>query len=121
MELNDIAEFLYETQEKMLIDKGLYDLYKKNLELSRLDYLHMIAVRNIARKNGLNFRKKVQISKQMLNDSNYSNTVLNNKEYCIGKFGKFIYWAYKIKSSILLTLVLLFYGTFVEKENTNGF
>ena len=121
LELYDIAELLYKTQKQMLEDKGLYDKYKKNLELSRLDYLRMIAVRNIARKNGLSFWKKVRLSKQMLDDSNYSNTVLNNKKYCIGKFGKFIYWAYKIKSAILLTLVLLFYGTFVEKENTNGF
>lgn len=121
LDLYGIAEFLYETQEKMLIDKGLYDLYKKNLELSRLDYLRMIAVRNISRKNGLSFSKKVQISKQMLNDVNYSSTVLEKKKYCIGKFGKFIYLAYKIKSAFLMTLILLFYGAFVEKENTNGF
>lgn len=121
LELYDIAELLYETQKQMLEDKGLYDKCKKNLELSRLDYLRMIAVRNIARKNGLSFWKKIQISKQMLNDFNYSNTVLNNKKYCIGKFGKFIYLAYKIKNAILLTLILIFYGTFVEKENTNGF
>lgn len=121
LELYDIAELLYKTQKQMLEDKGLYDKYKKNLELSRLDYLHMIAVRNIARKNGLSLRQKLQISKKMLNDSNYSNTVLNNKKYCVGKFGKFIFLAYKIKSAILLTLVLIFYGTFVEKENTNGF
>ena len=63
----------------------------------------------------------MQISKQMLNDCNYSNTVLNNKEHCIGKFGKFIYLAYKIKSAFLMTLILLFYGKFFEKENTNGF
>lgn len=121
LELYDIAELLFETQKQMLEDKGLYDKYKKNLELSRLDYLRMIAVRNIARKNGLSFWKKVQISKQMLNDSNYSNTVLNNKKYCIGKFGKFIFLAYKIKSAFLLTLILIFYGIFIEKENTNGF
>ena len=121
LELYDIAELLYNTQKKMLIDKGLYDKYKKNLELSRLDYLNMICIRNIARKNGLSFWKKVQISKQMLNDSDYSNTILNNKRYCIGKFGNFIYLAYKIKSAFLLTLILIFYGTFVEKENTNGF
>lgn len=121
LELYDIIELLYETHKQVLIDKGMYDKYKKNLELSRLDYLRMIAVRNIARKNGLSFWKKVQISKQMLNDSNYSNTVLNNKKHCIGKFGKFIYLAYKIKSACFMTLILLFYGSFFEKENSNGF
>ena len=121
LELYDIIELLYETHKQVLVDKGMYDKYKKNLELSRLDYLRMIAVRNIARKNGLSFWKKVQISKQMLNDYNYSNTVLNNKKHCIGKFGKFIYFAYKMKSSFLMTLILLFYGVFFEKENTNGF
>ncbi len=121
LEMYDIAELLYETQKRMLEDKGLYDKYKKNLELSRLDYLRMIAVRNIARKNGLSFWKKVQISKQMLNDSNYSNAVLNNKKHCIGKFGKFIYLVYKVKSAFLMTLILLFYGRFCENGNTNGF
>lgn len=121
IELYDIIELLYETHKQVLIDKGMYDKYKKNLKLSRLDYLRMIAVRNIARKNGLSFWKKVQISKQMLNDYNYSNTVLNNKKHCIGKFGKFIYFAYKMKSAFLMTLILLFYGSFFEKENSNGF
>ena len=121
LELYDIAELLYTTQQKMLIDKGLYDKCKKNLELSRLDYLNMICIRNIARKNGLSLRQKLQISKKMLNDYNYSNTVLNNKKDCVGKFGKFLLLSYRIKSALFFTIILILYGIFVEKENTNGF
>jgi len=121
LELYDIAELLYETQKQMLEDKGLYDKYKKNLELSRLDYLNMICIRNIARKNGLSLRQKLQISKKMLNDSNYSNTVLNNKKDCVGKFGKFLLLSYQLKSAFFFTIALILYGLFVEKENTNGF
>ena len=121
MELYDIAELLYNTQKKMLIDKGLYDKYINNLELSRLDYLNMICIRNIARKNGLNLRQKLQISKKMLNDYNYSNTVLNNKKDCVGKFGKFLLLSYRLKCVLFFTITLILYGFFVEKENTNGF
>lgn len=121
LELHDIAEVLYNTQKKMLIDKGLYGNYKYNLELSRLDYIRMICIRNIARKNGLSLRQKLHLSKKVLSDFNYSNTVLNNKKKCVGKFGKFLLLSYQLKSALFFTITLILYGMFVEKVNTNGF
>lgn len=120
-ELFDIAELLYSTQEKMLIDKGLYEKYQHKLETTRLDYLKMIVIRNIARKNGYSFTQKKAIAKKMLTNANYSNAVLANKEQCTGKFGKFIYLAYRHKNPILLVVIAKIYGAIFERENKNGF
>ena len=121
LELFDIAELLYSTQERMLKDKGLFEKYKQKLELTRLDYLRMIVIRNIGRRNGLSFRKKVDIAKGILCDSRYSETVLQNKDKCVGKFGRFIYWVYKIKSPVVMVFIAKMYCDFVETENKNGF
>lgn len=120
-ELFDIADLLYSTQEKMLKDKGLYEQYKRNLECTRLDYLRMLVIRNIARKNGMSIKEKNGLAKKLLKDSRYANVVLQNKERCIGKFGKFIYLIYRIQSPGLFVFISLLYGAFVEKENKNGF
>ena len=120
-ELYDIAELLYETQERILKDKGLYEKYKDKLECTRLDYLRMFGIRNIARKNNLSFKEKRAFAKKLLKDQRYADVVLRHKERCIGKFGKLIYRMYKFQTPTLFVIITRIYGIFVEKENKNGF
>lgn len=119
-ELYDIVKLLYRTQQQMLLDKGL-EQYRHNLELSNLDFIKIIVVRNICRKNNWSFAEKKQLSYKLLNDKEFKETVLNNKSYCTAKFGKFIYFSYKVNSPKLMTLIAEIYGDFFERGNKDGY
>jgi len=119
-ELYDIAKLLYRTQQQMLIDKGL-EQYETNLERSNLDFIKMIVIRNICRKNDLTQGEKIKLAKKLLNDKPFKDAVLGNRDSCNAKFGKYVFFAYKTNSPLLMVLFAEVYGLLFERENKNGF
>lgn len=121
MELYDIAKLLYKTQQQMLVDKNLNGVCNERLCISNIDYIKMIVQRNICRKNNLTFKDKIMLSGKLLNDKEFSVAVLNHKQECVAKFGKFIYLSYKLGSPVFMVFCAVIYGCLFEKENKNGF
>ena len=120
-ELSEIVELLYTTQEQMLRDLGLLEKYRKRLELTRLDYMRMIIIRNLSRKNDLTLLEKKQMAEEILRNKENRRVVIENKDECIGKFGAYIYACFSRDSADLMVFGALLYGAAVQRENRNGF
>ena len=94
-------KLLVETQTQMLKDKGLFERYERALEVARLNYLKLLIERNIFNVKDKKARKAN--AKLILSQENRG-LVLSNKKDCANKFGKYLYWSFKLNSAVLLLL-----------------
>lgn len=100
-ELGEIVERLYQTHKQMLIDKGLFEEYADQWEWEKIDFIRSIYERNVC-QNIPRKEKKEEIKKLLTKENR--ELILKHKKECIGKFGKFIYWSFKLKSVSFMLL-----------------
>ena len=117
-ELCDIMESLYKTQLIMLKDKGFYESYKDKAEVGKIDIIRAIIERNLGGKVAL--KSKYKIAARLLSNENRE-IVLKHKKDCVGKFGKYIYYANKLNSKSFMILGAVFFRVFLKKDNDEAF
>ncbi len=98
-DLCDIIEILYNTQKQMLQDRKIYDKYKEELEVGKIDLIRSVVERNLCAK--IPYEDKLKIANRLLTEENRS-IVLRHKSACVGKFGKYIYFTYKVNSKLIM-------------------
>ena len=97
--LFDAINLLVQTQTEMLKEKGIYDCYKKDLDIAQLNYLKLLFERNIFNVKDRKERKRN--AKAILTKEN-RDLVLLYKNECVNKFGKYLYWCFKLQSLFLI-------------------
>ena len=116
-ELCELIEILYASQTQMLLDYGYLKDYQEKLEVAKLDYIRMVVERNLCAN--IPYKQKWETAQNLLTAEN-RRIVLNHKKQCLHKFGKYIYWTYKLNSKtfMLLGAVLL---KAIKKKEGNGY
>ena len=115
-ELCDIMEHLYSMQVQMLKDKGLYEEYKDDVEIGKIDIMRSIIERNLGGK--IPFADKKRIAKTLMTEQNRE-IVIRHRDECTGKFGKYIYLMSKWNS--LGLMVVMASAFFISKKRNNKF
>ncbi len=117
-ELIDIVENLYATQMRMLKDRELYEQYKNNLEVGKIDLLRSTIERNLS--GNWSKKEKLQFAGQVLSDEN-RHIIISNKSACTGKFGKFFYYVCKLNCRHLLVVGTEIMNKLRPDNNENAF
>ena len=93
-------EDIYVTQERMLKDKQIFEKFKKNLDVAFINYMKVVIERNVILTKGL---AGFSTCKNILTKKNRT-IVITNKDECVNKFGKCLYFSSKLKMPIILFL-----------------
>lgn len=91
-------------QKSMLLDLGIFDLYKKYYEAASLNFMGLFITRNILLSR-TTFKEKYHYAKQIIFDNDYRTLVKNHKKELTGKKGKSIKLSFSLKSPLLLVLL----------------
>lgn len=111
-------EHLIEIQYQMLKDKGLYEKYKNDVELFNLNCIKVAFERNVF---NVNDKKQRKINaKALLNEKNRK-LVLEHKNDCVNKFGKYIYWSCKLNSVCVVLLGAKLFNYINKKDKGSWF
>lgn len=111
-------EHLIEVQYQMLKDKGLYEKYKNDVELFNLNCIKVAFERNVF--NVTNKKQRKINAKELLNKKNRE-LVLKHKADCLYKFGKYIYWCYKLNSVCLVLIGAKLFNKINKKDKESWF
>lgn len=113
--LYEIIENLYRRQTEMLKDKGLYKKYSKQLDAAKIDYIRMIVVRNLC--SDMPIKERYRMARELLSNPTNKKCVLENKSECVYKFGKYIYWCFKLNNATVMVFGAAIFKLFsVEKD-----
>lgn len=93
--LQDALELLYNIQNQMLKDYGLYDNYGVLVERANLNYLRLLLSRNFAGKGDKKLRK--ELAKRVLQSKSFNYCVKKHKKDLKGKAGLAVKIAFAFK------------------------
>ena len=118
LELSASLEKLFFIQGEMLRDKGLYERYKKRLEIAKLDYMKLVFERNLVNSRGIEGR--LDSARAILSKENIR-IILANRSQCASKFGKTLHAAAVFNSAWLLLLASCVNKMIVRREREDWF
>lgn len=108
-------DLLYRKQQEMLKDKALLNSHQKFLEIAKLNYIKLAMERNLFLCQD---KKTQQLTLDWICTRENRRLVLQNKDECVNKFGKYLYYSMKLRSKFLLRLGAKLYSKLQQDTTT---